>query len=107
MRLVAVDRIRELSQRYDDIVPLEVLRKGFVYAGESVSFGSFFSGIFRPRQMRGPAALSLITAPPKGPAKRRTTMASMRRPTASSITTGWPKAQLRAHPRRLRPTTRL
>ena len=66
MRLVAVDRIRELSQRYDDIVPLDVLRKGFVYAGESVSFGSFFSGIFRPRQMRGPAALSLTTAPPKG-----------------------------------------
>jgi hypothetical protein len=66
MRLVAIDRIRELSQRYDDIVPLDVLRKGFVYAGESVSFGSFFSGIFRPRQMRGPAALTLITAPPKG-----------------------------------------
>jgi putative restriction endonuclease len=65
MRLVAVDRVRFLSDRYDDIVPLDVLRKGFDFGGERISFGSFYSGIFRPRQMRGPAALSLTTTPPK------------------------------------------
>lgn len=30
-----------------------------------MSFGSFMSGIFRPRQMRGRAALVMVTAPPK------------------------------------------
>jgi putative restriction endonuclease len=30
-----------------------------------VSFGSFYSGIFRPTQCRGPAALTLTTTPPK------------------------------------------
>src|SRR5271154_4605572 len=66
MRLVAVDRIRQLSKRYDDIVPLSVLQEGFLFLGERISFGSFYTGIFRPRQMRGPAALSVTTAPPKG-----------------------------------------
>jgi putative restriction endonuclease len=65
MRLVAIDRVRALSDRYDDIVPLDVLGKGFDFAGQRISFGSFYSGIFRPRQMRGPAALSLTTTPPK------------------------------------------
>jgi hypothetical protein len=65
MRLVAIDRVRSLSDRYNEIVPLQVLREGFVFAGERISFGSFYSGIFRPRQMRGPAALSLTTTPLK------------------------------------------
>jgi putative restriction endonuclease len=30
-----------------------------------VSFGSFCSGIFRPKEMTGPAAFALVTAPPK------------------------------------------
>lgn len=66
LRLVAIDRARELSERYDDIVPLTVLREGFRFGGARISFGSGYNGIFRPRQMRGPAALSLWTAPPKG-----------------------------------------
>jgi len=66
LRLVAIARVRELSALYDDIVPVDVLREGFMFGGSRVSFGSFYSGIFRPRQLRGPAALSLITAPPKG-----------------------------------------
>ena len=65
MRLVAIDRVRSLSDRYDDIVPLDILRRGFDFGGERISFGSFYSGIFRPRQIRGPAALSLTTTPPK------------------------------------------
>jgi putative restriction endonuclease len=66
MRLVAVDRVRSLSDRYSDLVPLPALQEGFLFAGERISFGTFYSGIFRPRQMRGPAALSITTAPPKG-----------------------------------------
>jgi putative restriction endonuclease len=65
LRLVAIDRARALADRYTDVVPLDVLREGFVFAGERISFASFYSGIFRPRQMRGPAALSLTTTPPK------------------------------------------
>ena len=30
-----------------------------------MSFGSFYSGIFRPKELAGPAALCLVTAPPK------------------------------------------
>jgi putative restriction endonuclease len=65
MRLVAIGRVNDLSRDYDDVIPVDALREGFRFAGERVSFGSFYSGIFRPRQMRGPAALSLITTPPK------------------------------------------
>ena len=46
MRLVAIDRVRSLSDRYDDIVPLDVLRKGFDFAGHRISFGSFYTGHF-------------------------------------------------------------
>ena len=65
LRRTAIDAVRELSRRLDDIIPVTVLRDGFAYAGERISFGSFYSGIFRPRQMRGPAALTITTAPPK------------------------------------------
>jgi putative restriction endonuclease len=65
MRLVAIDRIRTMADHYDGIVPLSALREPFVFGGERISFGSFYSGIFRPRQMRGPAALCLVTTPPK------------------------------------------
>jgi len=65
LRQAALDRVRELSRRYDDIVPIDALREGFAFGGERISFGSFYSGIFRPRQMHGPAALCLVTTPPK------------------------------------------
>jgi putative restriction endonuclease len=65
LRAAALDRVRELQRRYSDLIPLSALADGFVYRGERVSFGSFYSGIFRPRQMVGPAALCLVTAPPK------------------------------------------
>jgi len=65
MRLVAIDRVRRVSERYDGIVPLTVLRQRFEFAGQQISFGTLSSGIFRPREMRGPAALSLTTAPSK------------------------------------------
>jgi putative restriction endonuclease len=65
LRQTAIVAVRELSRRYDDIVPVDVLREGFHFNGERISFGSFYSGIFRPRQMRGPAALTVTTTPPK------------------------------------------
>ena len=54
-----------LSRRYDDLIPLVALRAGFEFAGHRLSYGSFFNGIYRPREMRGPGALSLLTAAPK------------------------------------------
>lgn len=65
LRRAAFDRVRSLSSRYDDLVPLDALRQGFGFGGEQVSFGSFYSGIFKPRQCRGPAALCIVTSPPK------------------------------------------
>src|SRR3954452_12059818 len=65
LRHAALVRVRELQRRYDDLIPLPALQQGFAFRGERVSFGSFFSGIFRPRQLTGPAALCLVTAPPK------------------------------------------
>lgn len=63
--------MRLLAQRYDDLVPRSVLLDGFPFEGQRISFGSFQKGIHRPRQMRGAAALTLVTAarvPGKRPA---------------------------------------
>ena len=65
LRLVAIGRVNELSRDYGDLIHVDALREGFRFRGERVAFSTFYSGIFRPRQMRGPAALSLTTAPPK------------------------------------------
>jgi putative restriction endonuclease len=65
LRVAAHEAARRLSQRYDDLVPRAVLQQGFSFRGERISFGSFYRGIHRPRQMRGPAALTLMTAPPR------------------------------------------
>ena len=62
LRVAAHERARALQQRYDDLVPLSALREGFVYEGRRISFGSFYKGIHRPKEMRGQAALALMTA---------------------------------------------
>lgn len=69
IRQAAFSRVRALSRQYDDIVPLAALREGFTFAGKRLSFGSFYNGIYRPKQFAGPAALCLVTAPPKGGGK--------------------------------------
>lgn len=66
MRRAAFARARTLSVQYGDVVPIAALRQGFMFGGERISFGSFYSGIFRPKQFSGPAALALFTTPPKG-----------------------------------------
>ncbi len=65
LRNAALEHVRELQRRYDDLVPLRALAEGFRFRGRRVSFGSFYSGIFRPKELEGPAALCLVTAPPK------------------------------------------
>jgi putative restriction endonuclease len=70
LRITADRAARALRERYDDLVPLRVLREGFAFDGRRISFGSFQRGIHRPKEMRGPAALTLMTAPPV-PGKRR------------------------------------
>ena len=65
LRQRALEHARVLSQRYDDVVPVDVLRAGFETPSGRISYGSFFNGIYRPRQFAGPAALSVVTAPPK------------------------------------------
>jgi putative restriction endonuclease len=62
LRVAAHGRARELGQRYDGLVPVSALREGFTFRGQRISFGSFQRGIHRPRQMVGPAALTLMTA---------------------------------------------
>jgi putative restriction endonuclease len=65
LRRAALDHVRRLSRAFDDIVPVGVLKDGFRFRGERISLGSFYSGIYKPRVMDGPAALTLTTAPPK------------------------------------------
>jgi putative restriction endonuclease len=65
LRQAAMTRAQELSAAYQDLVPLSAIREGFRFRGERISFGSLYRGIYRARQMRGPAALSLVTSPPK------------------------------------------
>ncbi len=60
----ALGHVRELQRRYDDLVPVLALRDGFQFHGQRVSFGSFFSAIFRPKETTGPAALALVTTAP-------------------------------------------
>ena len=62
LRQAAVARARQLAQDYDDLVPVDRLRDGFVFDGARVSFGSFQRGIHRARIQRGPAALTLMTS---------------------------------------------
>jgi len=63
LRLAANEHARALGQTYDGLVPLAALRAGFPFDGRRISFGSFQRGIHRPKEMRGPAALTLTTAP--------------------------------------------
>ncbi len=62
VRRAALEHVRALSRRYDDLVPRAALLEGFTFAGERWSLGSLQNGIYRPRRFGGPAALTLLTA---------------------------------------------
>jgi putative restriction endonuclease len=66
LRLAALEKARILTNAFNDIVPLRVLREGFEFNGRRISFGSFQKGIHRSKDQVGPAALTLTTSP-KGP----------------------------------------
>ncbi|MET0206625.1 MAG: HNH endonuclease [Thermoleophilaceae bacterium] len=70
LRQAAITRALELKEAYDDLVPRAAILEGFEFRGERISFGSLQRGIHRPRQMRGPGALTIMTAPPV-PGKER------------------------------------
>ena len=66
LRATAAKHTRQIQRRYDDLVPVTALMEKFVFRGELISLGApFYKGIFRPRQMVGPAALTIATTPPK------------------------------------------
>ena len=54
LRLAANRHARALAQRYDDLVPITVLRKGFPFQGARISYGSFYKGIHRPKEGKQP-----------------------------------------------------
>ena len=62
LRVAAKSACTRTEPALDDLVPTAALREGFVFDGERISFGSLFKSIHRPRQMRSPAALTLVTA---------------------------------------------
>jgi putative restriction endonuclease len=62
LREAGIGRARELSRAFDDLVPISAIREGFWFQGERISFGSFQKGIHRARQMRGDAALTVVTS---------------------------------------------
>lgn len=64
LRKAALVQVRELQRQYDDLIPLPALAEGFQFEGGRISFGSFYSGIYRPKELEGPAALCVVTAPP-------------------------------------------
>ena len=55
----------ELRDAFDDLVPRDTLLEGFQFRGQRIPFSSFQKGIHRARSMRGPAALSVLTAAPR------------------------------------------
>jgi putative restriction endonuclease len=66
LRHAALDHVRDLQHRYNDLVPITALVDGFRFRGQRVSLGApFYRGIFRPKELQGRAVLSLATAPPK------------------------------------------
>jgi putative restriction endonuclease len=62
LRQEAVAHARRLIQAYDDLVPVDRLREGFLFNGQRISYGSFQKGIHRSRTQQGPAALTLVTS---------------------------------------------
>ena len=50
LRQRALEHVRVLSQRYNDVIPADVLRMGFNTPRGRISYGSFYSGIYRPKQ---------------------------------------------------------
>lgn len=65
LRLAAFARLADLQQAGGGLVTLEELEQGFEFEGARIPFINARRGIWRPRQLRGGPALSVVTTPPK------------------------------------------
>lgn len=60
LRATAIEAARALQHEFTDLIPRAALNSGFIHRGRRISFGSFYSGIFRPKEMDGPAAVMAV-----------------------------------------------
>jgi putative restriction endonuclease len=63
LRLAAFDRLRALREARGGLVTLAELEAGFEFEGERIPFTNTRRGIWRPRQLQGGPALSVVTVP--------------------------------------------
>ena len=65
LRNVALEHVRELQRRERRPRPTPGVHLGLPVPWSPRELRVVYSGIFRPKQLEGPAALCLVTAPPK------------------------------------------
>jgi putative restriction endonuclease len=65
LRLQAIEHMHVLSNRFDDMIPRQELMKNLDTGAGLLPLVNPQSGIHRPRRFRGPAALTIVTTPPK------------------------------------------
>lgn len=68
VRLAAIEHLHGLSRAYDDFIPRGELLRSLEVGGKRYALLNPQAGIHRPRAFRGPAALTIVTAPPKAKA---------------------------------------
>lgn len=71
LRLTAFRALEGLVHRHGSALPWELIAKGFTHQGVPVLFANRARGIFRPKEMRGPAALSIKSTTPREGRERR------------------------------------
>jgi hypothetical protein len=59
VRLAAIDHLHALSRRYDDLIPRAELLRNLEFDGRLYPLLNPQSGIHRPRNFRGPSALTM------------------------------------------------
>ena len=58
LRNAALDHVRDFSGGTTTLFPIAALVDGFRFGGQRISLGApFYRGIFRPKELAGPAAL--------------------------------------------------
>jgi len=65
LRLAAFAKLAALQQAGGGLVPLDELERGFEFEGERIPFINARRGIWRPRQLKGGPALTVVTTPTK------------------------------------------
>ena len=65
VRLAAIERVHELSRRFEDVIPRSELLRNLTVHGRQYPLVNPQSGIHRPARFDGPAALTIVTTAPK------------------------------------------